>query len=76
MYSWRAAANPGVCDRVDEMTVGGRKLGKLHYYEGVGYFAYFMETRLNTSPLRSLKAAMNLVHDAHRQWLAERRRMA
>lgn len=76
MYSWRQASDSGVCDRVLEMSVGGRKCGKLHYYEGVGYFAYFMETRLNTSPLRSLKAAMNLVHESHRQWLAERRRSA
>lgn len=76
MYSWKQASDPGVCDAVHEMSVNGRKLGELHFYEGVGYFAYFMESQLNRSPLRSLKMAMNLVHDAHTEWPKRRRRLA
>jgi hypothetical protein len=71
-FSWQNEDSKGnVVDRLLICSVDGHRIGKLHFYKGVGYFAYFLDERLNSSPLTSLKEAMNLVQDAYlRQRLA------
>lgn len=72
-FSWRnETSEESVVDRVITCRVNDRIVGKLHYYEGVGYFAYFLEQRLNQSPLR-LREAMASVQAAYVARVEQRR---
>lgn len=73
IYSWMDEGNIGAAaDRVHVCRVNDRKIGRLHYYEGVGYFAYLLDERLNRSPIKSLVEAMTLVHTSYQQRVEHR----
>lgn len=72
-YSWMDEGNIGsAADKVYVCRVNDRRIGRLHYYEGVGYFAYLLDERLNRSPIKSLMEAMTLVHNSYKQRVEHR----
>lgn len=72
-FSWKNESDTAsIVDSLIVCRIDERIIGKLHYYKGVGYFAYLHEQQLNRSPIESLKGAMNLVQDTYTEWLSQR----
>ena len=72
-FAWKDGNDaPCVVDRVIVCSVNENIIGKLHYYQEVGYFAYFRDQQLNRSPLKSQQEARDLVQDGFAEWLSQR----
>ena len=66
IFTWcNEVDGESVVDQVTTCQVGNRTIGRLHFYRGVGYFAYFRESALNRSPFKSQEDAKNKVEKTY-----------
>lgn len=72
-FSWKEETDDAsVVDKVIVCRVDERIVGRLHYYDGVGYFAYFREQHLNRTPVATQRVARESVQSAYAQWISQR----